>query len=162
MKTRFYVDPYKFAVALATIVVCVLLCLWNVLRGQIMGFLFLIPAAPFVYVALLYGTQLEVTPDSISAIRFGKTVRTVPWSNIAEMGVVGTKVFNRSNPDKTGNLYIYFSGQLLDEDARFQLALRWPPKEQLYMLYTKERMDSVRPLWFGKVQTYNTGKLKDF
>ncbi len=162
MKNRYYIDPYKFGIALGTIAVCVLLCIWNLTRGQPEGLFFLLPALPFVYVAWLYGAILEVDPEQLRLTRFGKTARSVSWTELAEMGVVGTKVFNKGNPDKTGNLYIYFSRAPLEEEERFQLALKWPPKEQLYLLYTKERMDAIRPLWFGKVQAYNTGKLKDF
>lgn len=162
MKNKYFADPYKFGVALGTVAVCLVLCLWNVLRGEPRGLWFLLPALPFVYVAWLYGAVIETSPEGVSQKRVGVPARTLAWPEVAEMGVVGTKVFNRGSPNKTGALYIYFSPVALDEESRFQLALKWPPKEQLYMLYLKERMDAVRPLWFGKVQAYNTGKLKDF
>ena len=158
MKNRFFADPYKLAAAAGTILVFLLLCLWNVLRGDLFGFFFLLPALPFIYVAYLYGTMVEVREDQLMIRRPGKAVRSLPWTEIAEMGVIGTKVFNRSNPEKTGALYIYFSLVALDDESRFQMALKWPPKEQVYLLYTKERMDYIRPFWFGKVQKYNAGR----
>ena len=109
MKNRFFADPYKLAAAAGTILVFLLLCLWNVLRGDLFGFFFLLPALPFIYVAYLYGTMVEVREDQLMIRRPGKAVRSLPWTEIAEMGVIGTKVFNRSNPEKTGALYIYFS-----------------------------------------------------
>ena len=156
-KNRFIADPYKLAAAVGTVAVCVLLCLLNVLRGDARGLLFLVPALPFLYVAYLYGAAVEVLPGEIRVIRFGKVARSLPWPEVAEMGVAGTRVFNRNHPSKTGALYIYFSPVRLGEEERFQMALKWPPKEQIYLLYTKERMDSIRPLWFGKVEKFNTG-----
>ena len=158
MKNRFFVDPYKLGAAAGTVLVCLLLCLWNLFRGVPLGLLFLLPALPFIYVAWLYGSVVEIREDEIRVLRAGRNARSLSWAETAEMGVLGTKVFNRSNPEKTGTMYIYFSPVALDEDSRFQLALKWPPKEQIYLLYTKERMDYIRPLWEGKVQKYNTGK----
>ena len=162
MNKRYFVDPYKLGISIGTIAVCLLLCLYNVFRVQFLGFLFLLPALPFLYIAVLYGSILEVDTEGVRCIRLGRTIRTMPWTEIAELGVVGTKVFNRGNPDKTGELYIYFSLVQMEEQERFRMALQWPPREQLYLLYTKERMDFIRPLWFDEVRIYNTGKLKKF
>ena len=158
MKNRFFADPYKLAAAVGTMAACLLLCLLNLLRGDLWGLLFLIPGLPFLYVAYLYGTVVEVAAEEIRVFRLGRQVRAMPWAEVAEMGVAGMKVFNKNNPDKTGALYIYFSPVELDEEGRFRMALKWPPKEQIYLLYTKERMDYIRPFWFGKVQQYNAGK----
>ena len=158
MKNRFLADPYKLAAAIGTMAVCVFLCLLNLCRGNLPGLLFLLPALPFLYVAWLYGAVVEVTEEKISVYRFRRLVRELPWSEVAEMGVTGTKVFNQHNPAKTGPLYIYFSPVRLDEDSRFQMALKWPPRDQIYLLYLKERIDYIRPFYFGKVQQYNTGK----
>ncbi len=158
MKNRFFVDPYKLAAAIGTVVLCLMLCLLNLFRGDLRGLLFLIPALPFIYVAWLYGAVVEVTEERVTLYRFGRQVRTLPWAEVAELGVIGTKVFNKNNPAKTGALYIYFSPVKLDEDSRFRMALKWPPKEQIYLLYIKERIDYIRTFFFGKVQQYNTGK----
>lgn len=158
MKNRFFADPYKLAAAIGTMVFCLFLCLLNLFRGNLRGLLFLIPALPFIYVAWLYGAIVEVTAEHVAVYRFGRQVRALPWGEVAEMGVIGTKVLNRNNPSKTGALYIYFSPVQLDEDSRFQMALKWPPKDQIYLLYIKERIDYIRPFFFGKVQQFNTGK----
>ena len=59
-------------------------------------------------------------------------------------------------------MYIYFSPVVLSEEDRFDLALKWPPRDQIYLLFTKERMDLIRPLWNNDVAVYNTGKKTKF
>ena len=163
MKQEYVLDPIKFGVSCATVSICVLLAAFLFLRGERAGLFFLLPALPFVYVASVYGSRLIVSPEGLILSRpWKKEAVSLPWSSVKEMGVVGTKVFNHGNADKTGSLYIYFSEKSLTEDERFRTALEWPPKDMLFLLYTKERMDAIRPLWTGKVQAYNTGELKNF
>ena len=47
----------------------------------------------------------------------------------------------------------------MTEEQRFDMMLNWPPREQLFFLYTEQRINAVQLLWSGEIQTYNSGDL---
>ncbi len=157
-KYRYLIHPLKFAAALFTVVACTFLAiLAATFRNWIMLLLFTVAAAVFVWVCVLYGSVLTLDAQGL-VLRFcGFTLRTVNWSEVAEVGVVGLKVFNNNDPKHTGTRYIYFSPHRLDKDSRFRLALEWPPRDMLYLCYTKERLNAVQSLSSGTVETFNAG-----
>ena len=157
-KYRYLIHPLKFAAALFTVVACTFLAiLAATFRNWIMLLLFTVAAAVFVWVCVLYGSVLTLDAQGL-VLRFcGFTLRTVNWSEVAEVGVVGLKVFNNNDPKHTGTRYIYFSPHRLDKDSRFRLGLEWPPRDMLYLCYTKERLNAVQSLSSGTVETFNAG-----
>ena len=157
-KYRYLIHPLKFAAALFTVVACTFLAiLAATFRNWIMLLLFTVAAAVFVWVCVLYGSVLTLDAQGL-VLRFcGFTLRTVNSSEVAEVGVVGLKVFNNNDPKHTGTRYIYFSPHRLDKDSRFRLALEWPPRDMLYLCYTKERLNAVQSLSSGTVETFNAG-----
>ena len=104
--------------------------------------LFSLFAAVFVVICVLYGSTLILDEQGLSLRFFGLPLRAMRWSEIAEVGVVGLKVFNNNDAKRTGTRYIYFSPRPLDKDARFRLALEWPPRDMLYLCYSKERLQA--------------------
>ena len=146
-------------------------CVFTVSAGLILGITFLtlknwlgaavmlIIGALFVWQGFVYGPWISITCEGVRKHIFGWTLKQVRWDEIQEVGVVGTKVFNRLAPDKTGPMYIYFSPKKLTEQERFQLALDFPPRDMLFLLHNQQREDLVQNLWDTKLIGYNTGKL---
>lgn len=160
MRYSYRIDTGKFAVSLFTCVVLLLLSL-RAFTGAyaVSGVFLLIFAVIFGYIAVLYGSTLTLDETSIRRSFFGIHMKEMPWNKVAEVGVIGIKVFNRNHPQRTGKLYIYFAPQYLDDDARFRLALEWPPKKGLYLSYQPERIQAIQSIWYGKIETYNVGDL---
>ena len=101
-KYRYLIHPLKFAAALFTVVACTFLAiLAATFRNWIMLLLFTVAAAVFVWVCVLYGSVLTLDAQGL-VLRFcGFTLRTVNWSEVAEVGVVGLKGFNNNDPKHT-------------------------------------------------------------
>lgn len=159
-KHQYLIHPLKFGVALCTIVVCILFAVSAALAGNwIPAALFGAVAVVFAFIAVLYGSTLTLDQQGLSRSFFGIPMHRIPWSDIAEVGVVGLKVFNNNDSKRTGTRYIYFSPQPLDKDERFRLALEWPPRNMLYLCYTKDRAVTVQSLWDRTIQTYNAGNI---
>lgn len=141
-------------------VVCVFLALLSAALHQwITLVLFSLIAAVFVAVGVLYGSTLTLDEQGLALHFFGVPLRTMPWSQVAEVGVVGLKVFNNNDAKHTGTRYIYFSPRKLDKDGRFRLALEWPPKDMFYLCYTRGRLTAVQTLLSGPVESYNAGDI---
>lgn len=158
MKHRYFIHPLKFGVALCTVAACAVLAMAAASAGSwIPAALFGAAAALFLFVSVLYGSTLTLDEKGLSRSFFGIPMHRMPWTEIAEVGVVGLKVFNNNDPKRTGTRYIYFSPHTLDKDGRFRLALEWPPRDMLYLCYTKERATAVQSLWNSTIQTYNAG-----
>lgn len=161
IRNDFCIDPAKLALSGFTVISGLVLGItFLTLRNWAgAGLMFLIMLL-FLRQAYIYGPWISVTPDGIRKHIFGRTLKLVRWEDVAEVGVVGTKVFNKLTPDKTGAMYIYFSPKTLNEEERFQLALDFPPKDMLFLRHEKEREDIVQVLWNTKMVGYNIGKLK--
>lgn len=95
--------------------------------------------------------------EGVSRRLFGITLKRLPWPAVGEVGVMGTRVFNRKKPQKTGRMYIYFSEKPMTEKERFEMMLSWPPVKRIYLLYQADRLESLRRRWSGVIITYNTG-----
>lgn len=121
--------------------------------------IFLALAVVFAVIGALGGACIHLDKTGVHKTLFGVAVRTLRWDEIAEVGVAGTRVFNRIHPEKTGSLYIYFSPVSMNENERFQMMLKWPPKDKLYLIYDAKRFHAVQTFWNQTVETYNTGNL---
>ena len=160
MSKRFFANPYKFAVGLGTVLVCgtisgAMLYIREPLSALIFGILALI----FVFPVFVYGSTVTIDEEGVYCSFLGIARKKILWSQVKETGVIGTTVFNKSNPDKTGDMYLYFSPKELNDAERFNLGMKWPPKDLIFLLYTKERTAWVQSMWSNKIHTYNTGKL---
>lgn len=158
MKNRYLVHTFKFVVALATCILCLVLAgvmvyLREWIALPILALIFVI----FAYVTVLYGSVVSVDEKGVHLTFLGISRRSVPWSDIREVGIVGVKVFNNNEPKLTGSRYIYFSPRTMDDAARFKLALEWPPKDMLYVSYARQRVEEIQLLWTGPIETYNAG-----
>lgn len=160
-RNDFCVHPLKFAACLFTVAAGVILGITSLIIGEWLGavLLFLV-AGLFTWQGLIYGAWVSVTAEGVRRHILGRTLKQQRWEEIKEVGVVGTKVFNRLHPEKTGSMYIYFSPKALTEQERFQLALDFPPKDMIFLLHNQEREDLVQAFWDTRLIGYNTGSLK--
>ena len=160
MERRFCIHIFKFLVALLTTVICLILTVVLLFLNEFIAAVFFgLIAALFTFVGLLYGSHLTINTVGVQR-DFGPLFKkNYRWDEISEVGVVGVNIFNNNDPNHTGSRYIYFSPDSLDEDQRFRLALKWPPKDILYMAYSKERLAFVQSLWKLPIETYNAGEL---
>ena len=121
---------------------------------------FLAIALLFFKIALDAGAKISVGKDGVSRRLFGKTTHSFKWEEIAETGAAGSKILNKGNPNKTGTVYIYFSPTALDDNERFDMMLRWPPKDKLYLRYSEARLNFIKTVCGMDIVGYNIGKLK--
>jgi len=113
----------------------------------------------FAALAVLYGSVVHIGPDEVRRTIAGRCVGRLRREQIREVGVAGSNLFHRNNPNKTGTLYIYFSERSMTEDDRFEMMLNWPPKHGIYLTYDSQRMDFIAPLWDRPVETFNAGDI---
>ena len=63
------------------------------------------------------------------------------WEDIREIGVCGLKISlknrERRGQRHPGTLFLYVSPEELDEDGRFGMILKWPPKDKIYLKYER-------------------------
>lgn len=159
-KKGYYADPLKYGVALATCAVSLFLGLLALQIGAwIAAVLFLACAGVFGYIAFRYGTVIHVDLNGLRCTFWGREYKKVDWSEIAEVGVVGLKVFNNNDPKHTGTRYFYFSPEPMDPDSRFKLALEWPPKKMVVLHFSPDRLHAVQMAWGGRIETFNAGEI---
>lgn len=119
---------------------------------------FLVVAIVFGYLFYKYASVITVTPDSICQSFFGLREKKMDWSEIRELGLIGENVFNKKET-ATGEKYIYFSPVEMTKDERFQLIVKWPPKDMLYMKYSPKALEYTQNIWCRELKTYNVKDL---
>jgi len=157
---NFIVDPYKYGVAAATCIVSLALGI-TLLTIHRMGssFVFLAIAAVFAYIAFLNGSTVRLTKEGVS-LHFWKISRKfVPWPEIREVGVAGTKYIRQKNKDDVGSVFIYFSKKEMSDEERNQMLFAWPPKDMIYMRFIDERLFQAQLFYPGKIIFYHSGKI---
>ena len=158
MKRQYCVSPFKLAVSICTSLFSFLMAGVQIfLREWPAVILFFSVAVIFFAVAAANGSLIVLSPEGIQKKLAFLTLATLDWSDIKEVGVIGTKVFNGNHPSRTGTRYIYLSTAAFTDQERFRLALAWPPRNMIYLQYSKERLETVQLLWEGKIDTYNAG-----
>ena len=161
MEQNYFVNPLELAIAAATAAgsgaiagVCLFL-------GRFLSALvFLAIALLFFKIALDAGAKISVGKDGVSRRLLGKTTHSFKWEEIAEPGAAGSKILNKGNPNKTGTVYIYFSPTALDDNERFDMMLKWPPKDKLYLRYSEARLNFIKTVCGMDIVGYNIGKHK--
>ena len=114
----------------------------------------------FACLALLNGATIHVDEAGIYKSIFGFVTVQWKWEEIHELGVCGTRVFNIHHPEKTGSLYIYFSRNKMNEQERFDMIFKWPPRDKVYFVYNKKHLKALQMLSDGKIEAYNVGDLR--
>ncbi len=157
---KLMVYPVKFAVA-----VSIALALWALslvglfsgLRGEA-GLLFAL-SLPFLYIIYVYGSVVTMDEEGLTLSFLGIRRRHLPWAQVREVGILGPSVFSEKQK-KTGTPYLYFSEKELSKDELFQLGLRWPPKNLIFLRYTLNRVTVLQQYWTEELRFYNEGQVE--
>lgn len=160
MKHRYIVNPFKCIASLVS-------CIWLLGAGLCMipihrygsAAVFSALALIFALISIQNGAVIQIDSAGIRKSILGFQTKELVWSDIGEIGVTGTKVFNRSHPEKTGGLYIYISETPMTDQERFNMMLKWPPAGKLYLSYQAKRLNALLPYWDRKIESYNVGNL---
>lgn len=160
MAKTYIAHPLKCGVALLTgvfslVMVAVMIDLQAWLGVLAFGLIFVF----FSGLAVLYGARIRLDERGVCRFFLWRRQCFLSWSEIKEVSVIGVNVFNRHNPKRTGSRYLCFWPKALSEEERFRLALEWPPKEGIYMVYTPARLAALRRCWTAEIESYNGGDL---
>lgn len=154
MKRNFIVYPFKMIAGLSTFVVCAGVSVTLLATGKALEPIpFALVAILFLIVGLNYACTISIDDTEIRRSLFGYPLRCLPWDQIHEIGIVGTKVFGNTDAKKN-SLFIYISPNTLTDSSRFQMILQWPPKNQLYLEYSQAAFDVIQLHWSGEIKTY--------
>ena len=160
MKKTYLVDTFKAAVSIATVLfsLMIVLSLITLSRPGSAAVFFLIGLL-FVKPVLTYAASVCIDQAGVRSFLPWKTLQSYTWDEVGEVGVAGTKLFTRKDSKNTGSLYIYISKTVLTDEDRFDMMLQWPPKDLIYLTYSKQRLDEIQMRFSNKIQTYNAGGL---
>lgn len=160
MSHRYFVNPILFVLSGAISALALVLAVVQIyLRRPGSALVFFILYIVFAAVAVFYSSVVEVDRKGVRRRMLGRTNWDKRWDQIEEVGVLGTRVFHGANSKNVGSLYFYFSETSLDEDARFDLALRWPPRKECFLLFRHDRLRAIQMLWDSEIATYNVADL---
>lgn len=156
---NYLVNIYKMLIALITSLVFLLFTiLFFSLRLYIPGAVCIAFFAVYICLAAMNATVIRIDEIGVRKV-FPRSGNYLLWTNINEVGVVGTKVIGSSEKKHTGSKYIYFSENVHSEDELFDLCLRWPPVNVPYIRFTHKRIARIQSLWSREITMFNTGSL---
>jgi TM2 domain-containing membrane protein YozV len=159
-KFRCMVHPAKFSISLGTFLLLLILGISQTAIGHTAaGLVLIILCIPFFLIQMLYGSVVRFSDEKIIQSYLGITIRQVNWSDILEVGVIGTRIFNKKHPEKTGSVYIYFSRETLTDEQRFKMSLEWPPLQKIFICYTEKHFEQIQMIWSKNVPSFNIGRL---
>lgn len=119
---------------------------------------FLIIAAIFTYLFYQNASTVTITSESVIQSFFGLRKKELPWADIKELGLIGENVFSHKQK-KTGHKYIYFSTNKMTAKERFDMIVKWPPKNMPYMEYQEKGLEYAMSVWGKELKTYNVEDL---
>jgi hypothetical protein len=159
-KNSFLANPLKLIISIVTVIISLILAgtLFYIWRPG-PALLFLLIAVIFLIESFFCGAIVSVSNEGIKQIMTGKCIKEFRWAEIQEIGVIGSNLFTKTAKDEHGTLYIYISKKMMNQQDRFDMILKWPPNDKIYLQYTKQRICSIQMQWNSKIDTYNTGNL---
>lgn len=122
------------------------------------GPVFLLVTAVFAWLFYRNASTVTVSPEGIRRDFFGIGKKEVSWDEIKEVGLIGENVFSRKK-SKTGHKYMYFSPKEMTKKERFDMIVKWPPKNMLYMEYQEKGLEYTMTLWGKELKSYNVEDL---
>ena len=160
MKKTYLVDTFKAAVSIATILFSLIIVISLIILHRFgSAAAFFLVGLVFIKPMLTYGASVSVDQTGVRCFLPWKTLQAFTWDEIGEVGVAGTKLFTRKDAKNTGALYIYLSKTAFTDEERFDLMLNWPPKNLIFLTYSKQRLDEIQMRFSNKIQTYNAGDI---
>lgn len=161
MTDKYCVNVEKFTVAAVTAIVFILTAVYNVVKRDMLAVVICLALAMlFMAVAAIEGSTVKVSSSGVGLYCFGRQRRKYTWEQIQEVGVAGVKIFNGGNTRKTGTKYIYFSSKPMTDKERFEMCLKWPPGNIIFMKYNYEKICKVQTFWSNEIKLYNAGDVE--
>lgn len=161
MKNRFVVNLNRCLVALLTVVVSLTIAVTAISMGRVVVAISMaIITLIFIWQVIVNGSVVEIKNEGVETRFLGFRRIFISWDSISEVGVIGTKVFNLGSKKKTGQLYIYFSEESMNDDDRFELAMKWPPGKKIFFRFSQQGIDAVQIKWNKIIRSYNIGDLQ--
>lgn len=158
---RTVVNPLKAALALATVLFFAFYSIFYLIRALwLEATVFLVIAVLFLPVVYLNSSVVVVSPNEVCLKFLRYTRMQLSWSQIQEIGVLGNRVFRRSNSKHSGTIYIYFSPWKMSDQERFNLAVKKAPKEIIFTVYSEKKISFIQNLWSTPLTLYNVGNLE--
>ena len=156
----FVADPLKAGICLASwaflMAVAVELA---VMDRNWSALVFFIISLGFLYVLSIYGALVHVEAEGLRKSFFGLWKAKLRSEEIGEMGVAGTRIFHRGNPNRAGTIYIYFSDAPMTDEERFGMMLKWPPRNRIFLRFSHKRFAALQVWREDPAVKYNIGKL---
>lgn len=148
---RFFINPVKAVICLIASAVFLFLFIISCQSRKAMP-LILYFTLSLIYIVLTcyYATFLEMDEKGIRNRFFLWTYNEIPWNEIKEVGIANMKVIKNAQRKKVGELYFYFSREIMTEKERLGMCLHWPPKGKRYMRYSVERLKKIQQYWEDK------------
>ncbi len=130
-----------------------------IMSRPVSAVIFFLLSLPFFLLIYRYGSTVGITEEGISLSFLKKERMKMRWDEIGEIAVCGQKIFNSGNKKKCGTLYIIVSRERLDDSKRFDMMLKWPPKERIYFRFSKEGLFNIQLHYTTPIEKYNIGML---
>lgn len=143
---------------LTALIFAVLAVIFFLMRFWIVGGIFVALLAVYLVIAIKNCYVIHIGEDRVYRIFPGRGI-SLNWSDIQDVGVVGIKVLGRAGRKYTGGKYIYFSDRKLSEDELFNICLKWPPDNMLFLHFSHKRIAYIQTRWENEITMYNTGNL---
>ncbi|MCD8014885.1 MAG: hypothetical protein LUG99_17265 [Lachnospiraceae bacterium] len=84
---------------------------------------------------------ISIDEEKVEKRMMGKTVLSVRWDEIKDVGLINRK-------------FIYFSKEEMTDDDRYFMCYEWPPKDKIYFRAGKGAVELVELLWNRREQLF--------
>lgn len=156
MKTKFIVNlPGCLVAEFTAIIFAWMTALAFQCHKVFLALIFVTLSLLYVCIALRNGTVVQISKDGVTLQILGRCIRRLPWENVEEVGVLGTRIFASQKSKKHGLLYMYYSERKLTQEERFELCLKWPPKKIIYHCFSKDIKVCMEKFWQKEIASYN-------
>ena len=159
----YFADPVLATVAMCTwiFLVAASVVLFTISR-PVSAAIFIAVSVIFIHLSVVYGRRVYADARGITVKLLWITLANIPWNEIREIGVTNTKIFRKKKSKKTGSLYIYFSRKSMNDDERFGMMLKWPPKDKLFIPFSRKKYEHIQLMSDRKFVFYNADEAKFF
>ncbi|GEM_PF-1628793 len=123
------------------------------------AFIFIALSIPFFIIVYRYGSYVVINKDGVFLKFLNFERRHFFWNDIKEINIIGSNILNRKNRKRCGTIYIIFSEKTRTEGQNVDMILKWPPKDEIYLKFSKEILLNIQQFYLYPVKKYNVGML---
>lgn len=117
----------------------------------------LVLVAFYFYELSNWAAIIEISSDRVRLSFPGRKRIVLTSEEIEEVGIVEILPTNKRLKIRKnhGFRYIYFSPLSMDNEARFNLCLQWPPRDIPCIAYSEKALEAAKKLYSGEIVLYN-------